>query len=164
MHVAMVVFSDLRYDYRVYREVRALQSAGHQVSLVASAFAPRALEGWDGAELPVAETAFGYAPQQGHLSALKAVRFGPPRSGILAFLPLRRGLAMSRSLSGAQSFPPVNGTRFRTHFMKKNHIFSPSLSHILRHVSAGFIPRPASSISPLCFSADARHQRSHIPY
>ena len=34
----MVVFGDLRFDFRVYREARALADAGYAVSLVASDF------------------------------------------------------------------------------------------------------------------------------
>lgn len=39
MHICMVVFGDLPYDFRVYRQARALADAGNRVSLVASDFA-----------------------------------------------------------------------------------------------------------------------------
>lgn len=38
MRICMVLFGDLRFDFRVYREARALANAGHAVSLVASDF------------------------------------------------------------------------------------------------------------------------------
>jgi len=47
MHIAMVVFGDLRFDYRVFREATSLHQAGHRISIVASAFSPDPLEGWD---------------------------------------------------------------------------------------------------------------------
>ena len=47
MHIVMIVFGDLRFDYRVFREATTLQRAGHRISLVASAFSPEPLQGWD---------------------------------------------------------------------------------------------------------------------
>ncbi|MDP7448879.1 MAG: glycosyltransferase family 4 protein [Candidatus Latescibacteria bacterium] len=38
MHVCMVVFGDLCFDFRVYREAKALADAGHRVSLIATDF------------------------------------------------------------------------------------------------------------------------------
>lgn len=43
MRVCMVVFGDLPYDFRVYREAAALREAGHSLSLVASDFGSRPL-------------------------------------------------------------------------------------------------------------------------
>ena len=37
MHVCMVAFSDLHFDYRIYREATSLHNAGHQVTIVAAA-------------------------------------------------------------------------------------------------------------------------------
>lgn len=47
MHISMVVFGDLRFDYRIFREATTLHRAGHRISIVASAFSPEPLEGWD---------------------------------------------------------------------------------------------------------------------
>jgi glycosyltransferase involved in cell wall biosynthesis len=47
MHICMVVFGDLRFDFRVFREATALRQAGHRVSLVASSFATGPLPGWE---------------------------------------------------------------------------------------------------------------------
>jgi glycosyltransferase involved in cell wall biosynthesis len=55
----MVVFTDIRYDYRVYREATSLARAGHKVTVVSSAFAPSPLDKWAGVEiqlLPVDRT------------------------------------------------------------------------------------------------------------
>ncbi|MEE2658554.1 MAG: glycosyltransferase family 4 protein [Candidatus Latescibacterota bacterium] len=52
MLVCMVVFSDLAYDFRVYREVQTLLSAGHHVHLIASQFCPQPLPAsWNGVEI-----------------------------------------------------------------------------------------------------------------
>jgi glycosyltransferase involved in cell wall biosynthesis len=51
MHIAMVVFSDLRFDYRVFREATSLVEAGHQVSIVSSAFAETPLGEWKGIDV-----------------------------------------------------------------------------------------------------------------
>lgn len=39
LHVCMVVFGDLPYDFRVFREASALSEAGHKVTVIASDFA-----------------------------------------------------------------------------------------------------------------------------
>ena len=39
----MVVFGDLRFDFRVYREAQALAATGSRISIVASDFASEAL-------------------------------------------------------------------------------------------------------------------------
>ena len=51
MHICMVAFSDLHFDYRIFREATALRQAGHRVSLVAAAFDPTPLVGWEGFEI-----------------------------------------------------------------------------------------------------------------
>ena len=51
MHICMVAFSDLRFDYRIFREATSLHRAGHRVSIVASAFDPSPLTDWEGIEL-----------------------------------------------------------------------------------------------------------------
>ena len=51
VHICMVVFSDLNFDYRVFREASSLHQAGHQVSIVAPAFATTPLKGWDDFEV-----------------------------------------------------------------------------------------------------------------
>ena len=38
MHIAMVVYSDLNFDFRVYREALVLQQAGHDITIVAPDF------------------------------------------------------------------------------------------------------------------------------
>ena len=38
MRICMVAFSDLHFDYRIYREAPSLHNAGHQVTIVAVAF------------------------------------------------------------------------------------------------------------------------------
>ncbi len=47
----MVVFGDLRFDYRVFREAQCLRQAGHHISIVSSSFDPSPLQGWDGIDL-----------------------------------------------------------------------------------------------------------------
>jgi len=47
----MVAFSDLRFDYRIFREATTLHRAGHRVSIVASAFDPSPLSDWEEIEL-----------------------------------------------------------------------------------------------------------------
>ena len=47
MHIAMALFGDLRFDYRVFREATSLQQAGHKVSIVCSTFHAGPITGWD---------------------------------------------------------------------------------------------------------------------
>ncbi len=42
----MVVFSDLRFDYRVFREASALHQAGHRISIITSVFSSDPLPEW----------------------------------------------------------------------------------------------------------------------
>ena len=51
MHICMVAFTDLRFDYRIYREAISLHRAGHRVTIVASSFNPAPLEGWSDFEI-----------------------------------------------------------------------------------------------------------------
>lgn len=51
MRICMVAFTDLHYDYRIYREATSLRRAGHQVAIVASSFNSTPLEGWDDFEI-----------------------------------------------------------------------------------------------------------------
>ena len=51
MHIAMVVYSDLNYDFRVYREALALEQAGHRITIVAPDFGTRPEEVWSRFEL-----------------------------------------------------------------------------------------------------------------
>ena len=55
MHICMVVFGDLSFDFRVYREAAALREAGHTITIVASDRSPgngvRLPEEWDGFDL-----------------------------------------------------------------------------------------------------------------
>lgn len=51
MRICMVAFTDLHFDYRIYREATSLRRAGHQVAIVASSFNPAPLEGWDDFEI-----------------------------------------------------------------------------------------------------------------
>lgn len=51
MRICMVAFTDLHFDYRIYREATALHHAGHEVAIVASSFNPAPLEGWDDFEI-----------------------------------------------------------------------------------------------------------------
>lgn len=48
MHVGMVAFTDLRYDYRIFREARCLVEAGHRVTLISSLFHRGPVPAWDG--------------------------------------------------------------------------------------------------------------------
>lgn len=48
MHVGMVAFTDLRYDYRIFREARCLADAGHRVTLVSSLFHRGPAPAWEG--------------------------------------------------------------------------------------------------------------------
>ena len=49
MRVCMTVFTDLRFDYRVYREARILADAGYEVTVVGITFkGGPCLEGWEG--------------------------------------------------------------------------------------------------------------------
>lgn len=56
MHICMVVFTDLRFDYRVYREATALQAAGNRITIVSTDFAGQRMEGWDDIELRLLPT------------------------------------------------------------------------------------------------------------
>ncbi len=47
MHICMVAFSDLRFDYRIFREATSLHGAGHSVTIIAAAFSAAPLDGWD---------------------------------------------------------------------------------------------------------------------
>ena len=47
MRICMVAFSDLRFDYRIFREATSLHQAGHSVTIIAAAFSDTPLEGWD---------------------------------------------------------------------------------------------------------------------
>ena len=47
MRICMVAFTDLHFDYRIYREATSLRRAGHEVAIIASSFNPAPLEGWD---------------------------------------------------------------------------------------------------------------------
>ena len=51
MRVCMVLFGDLRYDFRVFRQADALRAAGHEVVLVTSDFGGRLPAVWDDFEL-----------------------------------------------------------------------------------------------------------------
>ena len=51
MRICMVAFTDLNFDYRIYREATSLRRAGHQVVIVASSFKPTPLKGWDDFEI-----------------------------------------------------------------------------------------------------------------
>ena len=51
MRVCMVLFGDLRFDFRVFREADALSAAGHEVVLVTSDFGGRPPPIWDHFEL-----------------------------------------------------------------------------------------------------------------
>lgn len=46
MHICMVAFSDLHFDYRIFREATSLHQAGHRVSIIAAAFRSGPLTGW----------------------------------------------------------------------------------------------------------------------
>ena len=51
MRVCMVLFGDLRYDFRVFRQADALRSAGHEVVLVTSDFGGQLPPVWDDFQL-----------------------------------------------------------------------------------------------------------------
>ena len=51
MRICMVAFTDLHFDYRIYREATSLRRAGHEVVIIASAFTSAPLEGWDDFEI-----------------------------------------------------------------------------------------------------------------
>jgi len=51
MHICMVAFSDLRFDYRIFREATSLRQAGHRISIVSTAFSSDPLVGWDEFEI-----------------------------------------------------------------------------------------------------------------
>ena len=51
MRICMVAFTDLNFDYRIYREASSLRRDGHQVVIVASSFNSAPLKGWDGFEI-----------------------------------------------------------------------------------------------------------------
>ena len=51
MRICMVAFTDLHFDYRIYREAVSLRRAGHEVVLITSAFTQTPLEGWDDFEI-----------------------------------------------------------------------------------------------------------------
>ena len=51
MHICMVAFSDLRFDYRIFREATSLHQAGHRLSIVSTAFTTDPLVGWDDFEV-----------------------------------------------------------------------------------------------------------------
>ena len=47
MHICMVAFSDLRFDYRIYREAFSLVEAGHKITVFCTAFDKQPIEGWE---------------------------------------------------------------------------------------------------------------------
>ena len=47
MHICMVAFSDLRFDYRIFREALSLQKAGHKITVFSTAFDKQPLEDWE---------------------------------------------------------------------------------------------------------------------
>lgn len=51
MHICMVVFGDLRFDYRVFREAQCLRQAGHHISIVSSSFSSAPLQEWGAFDL-----------------------------------------------------------------------------------------------------------------
>lgn len=51
MRICMVAFTDLNFDYRIYREATSLRRAGYQVVIVASSFNSAPLKGWDNFEV-----------------------------------------------------------------------------------------------------------------
>ncbi len=51
MHICMVAFSDLRFDYRIFREATSLHQAGYRLSIVSTAFSSDPLVGWDDFEI-----------------------------------------------------------------------------------------------------------------
>jgi glycosyltransferase involved in cell wall biosynthesis len=48
VRICMAVFTDLRFDFRVYREARSLVDAGHRVTIVSTAFADGPPPPWEG--------------------------------------------------------------------------------------------------------------------
>ena len=56
MHICMVAFSDLHFDYRIYREATSLHNAGHQITIIAAAFHSAPLEGWDDFDIQLIPT------------------------------------------------------------------------------------------------------------
>lgn len=51
MRICMVAFTDLNFDYRIYREATSLRQDGHEVVIVASSFNTVPLKGWDNFEI-----------------------------------------------------------------------------------------------------------------
>ena len=51
MRICMVAFTDLNFDYRIYREATSLRHAGYQVVIVASSLNSAPLKGWDDFEV-----------------------------------------------------------------------------------------------------------------
>ena len=51
MHIGMVAFTDLHFDYRIFREATSLRQAGHRISIVSSAFQTLPLQGWEDFEV-----------------------------------------------------------------------------------------------------------------
>ncbi len=51
MHICMIAFSDLHFDFRIFREATTLKEAGHRISIVAAAFNKAPLQGWDNFEI-----------------------------------------------------------------------------------------------------------------
>ena len=51
MHICMVAFSDLHFDFRIFREATTLNAAGHRISIVAAAFNKTPLRGWEDFEI-----------------------------------------------------------------------------------------------------------------
>lgn len=51
MHIGMVAFTDLHFDYRIFREATSLHQAGHRISIVASDFRTLPLRGWEDFEV-----------------------------------------------------------------------------------------------------------------
>ena len=51
MHICMIAFSNLHFDFRIFREAKALNAAGHRISIVAAAFDEKPLRGWENFEI-----------------------------------------------------------------------------------------------------------------
>ena len=47
MRICMVAFTDLNYDFRIYREATSLKSAGHEVSIVAGTWNQQLDSAWE---------------------------------------------------------------------------------------------------------------------
>ena len=47
MHICMVAFSDLRFDYRIFREAHSLSRSGHAVTILSTTFDEQPLSGWE---------------------------------------------------------------------------------------------------------------------